>query len=394
MDFGWTPAQRAVHDRMRALGAEADAAAPDDRMRVLARGGALGLPIARDLGGEGLDLVTTALAYEGLGAALRDGGVLLAAGAHLFGVALLLARVGTPAQQRAWLPRMATGERMATVAATEAGAGSDVASAEATADRTAAGYRLTGEKRYVTWADRADVYLAIARDGGDGRAGGAPARGLTALLVPRDAAAGADAAGAPAAAAGLGAARIRPGPPLATAGLRGARLAPVSFAACEVGPDALLGRAGAGLAVFQIAMTYERALILAFRLGAMERALGEAVRFARERAIGGRSIARHQAVAHRLARMKLRLETSRLLVYRAAWELDQGHRGQAEAALAKWHAADSAVQFALDDLQLRGGAGYLEESGLPSAVDDALGGSIHSGTSDVLATIVARWLGV
>ncbi|WP_437480715.1 acyl-CoA dehydrogenase family protein [Sorangium sp. So ce1014] len=405
MDFGWTPAQRAVHDRMRALGAEADAAAPDDRMRVLARGGALGLPIARDLGGEGLDLVTTALAYEGLGAALRDGGVLLAAGAHLFGVALLLARVGTPAQQRAWLPRMATGDCMATVAATEAGAGSDVASVQATADRAASGYRLTGEKRYVTWADRADVYFAIARDGGEGRAGGAPARGLTALLVPRagaggaDAegaragAGGADAAGARAGAEGADAARIRPGAPLATAGLRGARLAPVSFSGCEVGPDALLGRAGAGLAVFQIAMTYERALILAFRLGAMERALGAAVRFARERAIGGQAIARHQAVAHRLAQMKLRLETSRLLVYRAAWELDQGHRGQAEAALAKWHTADSAVQFALDDLQLRGGAGYLEESGLPSAVDDALGGSIHSGTSDVLATIVARWLG-
>lgn len=381
MDFGWSPAQRAVHDRMRALGAEADAAAPDDRMRVLARGGALGLPIARDLGGEGLDLVTTALAYEGLGATLRDGGVLLAAGAHLFGVALLLARVGTPAQQRTWLPRMATGDCMATVAATEAGAGSDVASVEARADRTAAGYRLTGEKRYVTWADRADVYFAVARDGGPGE-GGAPARGLTALLVPR---AGADAAGA---------ARVRVGAPLATAGLRGARLAPVSFCGCEVGADALLGRAGAGLAVFQIAMTYERALILAFRLGAMERALGEAVRFARERELGGQAIARHQAVAHRVAQMKLRLETSRLLVYRAAWELDQGRRGQAEAALAKWHAADSAVLFALDDLRLRGGAGYLEESGLPSAVDDALGGSLHSGTSDVLATVVARWLGL
>ncbi|XXY53521.1 acyl-CoA dehydrogenase family protein [Sorangium sp. So ce269] len=394
MDFGWTPAQRAVHDRMRALGAEADAAAPDERMRVLARGGALGLPIARDLGGEGLDLVTTALAYEGLGATLRDGGVLLAAGAHLFGVALLLARVGTPAQQRAWLPRMASGDCMATVAATEAGAGSDVASVQARADRTPSGYRLTGEKRYVTWADRADVYFAVARDGGEGRPGGAPARGLTALLVPR---AGADAPDAPrvrAVAADPDAPRVRPGAPLATAGLRGARLAPVSFCGCEVGPDALLGRAGAGLAVFQIAMTYERALILAFRLGAMERALGEAVRFAREREIGGQAIARHEAVAHRVAQMKLRLETSRLLIYRAAWELDQGHRGQAEAALAKWHAADSAVLFALDDLRLRGGAGYLEESGLPSAVDDALGGSIHSGTSDVLATVVARWLGL
>jgi len=161
-----------------------------------------------------------------------------------------------------------------------------------------------------------------------------------------------------------------------------------------VGPEALLGRPGAGLAVFQIAMTFERALVLAFRLGALQRALDEAVRFARTREIAGAAIARHQAVAHRIARMKLRLESSRLLVYRAAWLLDQGDRAQPEAALAKWHVADAAVASALDDVHLRGGAGYLEESGLPSAVDDALGGSMHSGTQDVLATIVARWLGL
>ena len=158
--------------------------------------------------------------------------------------------------------------------------------------------------------------------------------------------------------------------------------------------DGLLGRAGAGLAVFQIAMTYERALVLAFRLGEMENALESAVRFARERTLGGHPIARHQAVLHRIARMKRRLEASRLLVYRAAWELDQGRRGQAEAALAKWHLADAAVASSLDAAELRGGAGYLEESGLPAAIDDALGGTIHSGAGDILATIVSRWLGL
>jgi alkylation response protein AidB-like acyl-CoA dehydrogenase len=375
MDFGWTSAQRAVHGRMRELGAEADEADPDDRMAVLAHGGALGLPISRDYGGEGLDLVTTALAYEGLGATLRDGGVLLAAGAHLFGVALLLARVGTPAQRSVWLPRLAAGDCMATVAATEAASGSDIASVEATAVTIDGGYRLTGEKCYVTWADRADLYFALARDCAADDAD-APGRGLTALLVPRTTAG------------------IAVGALLPTAGLRGARLAPVRFSGCEVDPDALLGHAGAGLALFQIAMTYERALVLAFRLGAMGRALDEAVRFARERAAFGQPLARHQAVAHRIARMKLRLETSRLLVYRAAWELDQGPRAQLEAALAKWHLADAAVASALDALQLRGGAGYLEESGLPGTLDDALGGSLHSGTGDILATIVARWLGL
>jgi alkylation response protein AidB-like acyl-CoA dehydrogenase len=329
------------------------------------------LPIAAEHGGGGLDLVTTALAYEALGASLRDAGVLLAAGAHLFGVALTVARIGAPEQRRAWLPRLAAGEVIATVAATEAAAGSDVASVEALATPAPApsgsGFLLDADKRYVTWADRAGLYLTLARHG-------AGERGLTTLLVPR----------------GPG---VEPGALLPTAGLRGARLAPVRFTDCALGPEALLGRAGAGLAVFQVAMTFERALILAFRLGAMERALDDAVRFARERRPGGDPIARRDAVAHRLARMKQRLETSRMLVYRAAWELDQGHRAQAEAALAKWHVAEAALASAIDGLALRGGAGFLEDSGLPADVDDALGGTIHSGTPDVLATIVARWLG-
>ncbi len=368
MDFGIGPEQRAVVERMRALGGEAEAAAPDDRLAVLAEGGALGLCLPREHGGGGLDHVTTALAYEALGATLRDGGVLLAAGAHLFGVAAMVARVGTEPQRRALLPRLASGELVATVAATEIESGSDIATVRAVAEPEGGGFRVTAKKRYVTYADRAGLFFTVARDGAAGK-------GLTALLVPRE-------AGVVACA------------PLSTAGLRGARLAPIELAGCRVGPEALLGRAGAGLAVFQIAMTFERALVLAFRLGAMERALDEAVRFARTREIAGAPIARHQAVSHRIARMKLRLEASRLLCYRAAWALDQGQRGQAEAALAKWHLADAAVASSIDDLRLRGGAGFLEESGMPSAIDDALGGSLHSGTEDVLATIVARWLGL
>jgi alkylation response protein AidB-like acyl-CoA dehydrogenase len=218
----------------------------------------------------------------------------------------------------------------------------------------------------VTAAGDAGLYFAIGRADA----------GVTALLVPR---------------ATPG---VRVGPPLTTAGLSGARLAPVEFDACELGPEALLGRVGAGLAVFQIAMAFERALILAFRLGAMQAALDAAVRFARTREVGGASIGRHQAVAHRIARMKMRLESSRMLVYRAAWVLDRGERGQAEAALAKWHLAEAAVASSLDDVTLRGGAGFLAEAGFVATLGDALGGSIHSGTDDVLASIVARWLGL
>src|SRR6185503_8562373 len=120
------------------------------------------------------------------------------------------------------------------------------------------GFRVSGQKRYVTYADRAGLYLVMARSGAD-------ATGLTALLVP---------GGIPG---------LRAGSLLPTAGLRSARLAPLELSGCEVGATAVLGRAGAGMAVFQLAMTFERALILAFRLGAMQRELDAAVEFARTR---------------------------------------------------------------------------------------------------------------
>ena len=369
MEFGFTDAQRALFARMSALGERAQAAAAPDRLSVLAEGGALGLSIPAEYGGGGLDLVSTAGAYEALGAALRDGGALLAAGAHLFGVAMMIAKIGTPEQKARWLPKLATGEVIATVGATEEGSGSDVGSAQAVAEKTDGGFRVTGKKRYVTAAARAGLYFVVARDGAGGR-------GLTALLVPRDAGG------------------ITVGEPLAVAGLRGAELAPVSFEGTAVDERALVGRPGAGLAVFQVAMTFERALILAFRLGAMAAELRESVAFVRARRLGETPIAKHQAVAHRVARMKMRLETARLLTYRAAWSLDRGERAQSEAALAKWHVAESATSFVLDALRLRGGAGFLEESGLIQHLDDTIGGGIHSGTEDVLAGIVAAWMGL
>jgi alkylation response protein AidB-like acyl-CoA dehydrogenase len=367
MDFGWSEAQQALHQRMIALGARVSQLPADGRMAELAAAGVLGLCLDRDHGGGGHDLLTTAYALEGLGRSLDDAGLLLAVGAHLFGVAMTLRQAGSDAQRQRWLAELATGARVATVAATEKGAGSDVAQVEATLEAIPHGWRASGSKAYVTHADRAGLYLFVARAAGQ--------RGLSVALVPRESGG------------------ITVAAPLATLGLRGARLAPVSFA-CDLDEGCLLGRPGAGMAIFQLAMTYERALVLAFRLGAMQRQLDAAVAFARARKLGDVPIARHQAVSGRIARMRLRLEASRLLSYRAAWLLDHKKRAQAEAALAKWQLADAAVESALDAMRLRGALGYLEESGLGGELDDTLGGSIHSGTADVLAAIVARWSGL
>ncbi len=367
MDFGWNSEQQDLHERMRNLGTEVSKLPTDRRMAALAAGGALGLCIKKQLGGGGADLTTTAYAYEGLGATLDDGGLLLAAGAHLFGVAMCIQRVGSAEQCERWLPDMATGACIGTVATTEVGSGSDVSAVTATITPCDDGYIACGQKRYVTFADRANLFLFVAQADAH--------RGLTTALVP----------------AGDG---VTVAAPLDTLGLRGARLAPVRFEACKITADHVLGKPGAGMAVFQIAMTYERALVLAFRLGAMHRQLDEAIAFVRKRRLGDHALRDHQTVTHRVARMKMRLETARLSVYRTAWLLDRGKRAQAEAALAKWQLADAAVESALDAMRLRGGAAYLRDAGLGEALDDTLGGSIHSGTADVLANIVAGWLGL
>ena len=368
MEFGWREEQQQLHERMRELGQRAQQAPAAERVRFLAEEGVLGLCIAADHGGGGWDLVTTAYAFEGLGRELDDAGALLAAGAHLFGVALPLEKAGSDAQRARWLPRLCSGECLGTVAATEAGAGSDVSQMEGEVAPHGEGWRVRGEKRYVTNADRSGLHLFVGLAKG--------ARGLSVALVPGDTAG------------------IEIDEPHPTLGLEGARLANVRFVDCELDSDAILGKPGAGSRVFQIAMTYERALVLAFRLGAMDRQLEQAVRFARTRRLGDHPIARHQAVAHRVARMKQRLETARLMTYRAAWELDQGRRGQVEAALTKWHVAEQALDSSLDACRLRGGEGFLLEGGFGRDVHEALGGTIHSGTSDVLATIVAGWLGL
>ncbi len=336
-------------------------------MAALAEVGVLGLPVPTSHGGGGESLVSTALAFEGLGRGGADGGVLLAAGAHLFGLTMPLVRVGTAAQQKHWLPRLARGTLVGTVAATEPDAGSDIAQVAAQLVDADDGWRARGHKRYVTWADRAGVFLFVGRRPSQ--------RGLTCALVERSDG-------------------VSAGEAYAVPGLREARLAPVVFDEAPVDPDAgLLGKAGAGMAVFQLSMAFERALVLAFRLGTMQAQLDAAVDFARRRRVGGKVIATHQAVSHRIARMHQRLESARLLTYRAAWSLDRGDRAQLPAALAKWTLADAAVDNALDAARLRGGLAY-ESDALTAELTDVFGGTIHSGTADVLASIVAAWLGL
>jgi clorobiocin biosynthesis protein CloN3 len=177
-------------------------------------------------------------------------------------------------------------------------------------------------------------------------------------------------------------------------GLTGCAAGRVAFAGCRVPESCRLGAEGQGAAIFQHSMGWERACLVAAYLGVMDRQLERCVEHARQRRQFGHGIGEYQAVSHRLATMRQRLDSARLLVYRACWLLDEGRQCAVEAALAKVAASEAAVANSVDAIQVFGGAGYLRPTGIEQNLRDAVPATIFSGTSEIQRELIVRGLGL
>ncbi len=155
-----------------------------------------------------------------------------------------------------------------------------------------------------------------------------------------------------------------------------------------------IGPEGGGAAIFHSAMEWERACLFAQYLGVMDRQLEEVVAFAKDRRQFGKAVGRHQAIAHRVADMKLRLDAGRLLLHRACWMKSQGLECAVEVSLAKLAISEAAVRSGLDAIQIFGGSGIRPETGVASALTDAIPSTIFSGTSEIQRDLIARGLGL
>ena len=141
-------------------------------------------------------------------------------------------------------------------------------------------------------------------------------------------------------------------------------------------------------------MEWERGCLLAGTLGAMERQAEECISYARVRSQFGRPIGKFQSVANRIVDMQLRLETSRLLLYKLGWEKSRGLRSPLTAAMVKLHVSEAWKQSSLDAIQIHGGYGYTAEYEVERDLRDAVGGTIYSGTSEIQRNIIADALGL
>ncbi|MEU4425282.1 acyl-CoA dehydrogenase family protein [Actinoplanes sp. NPDC024001] len=377
MEFGWTPEQRARYDdaltaarRRFAPESGTPGLAPGD-WRALGELGLLGASVEPKYGGGGHGALDTALIFEAFGRGCADTGLVFAAAAHLFACAMPIAEFGSVTLRERLLPDMCAGRTVAANAMTEPQAGSDVATLATTATRVDGGYLLDGTKSFVSNGPAADVFVTYATtDPGAGHFA------VTAFAVERHADG------------------VRAGEPFGKLGMASCPASEVTFTGCFVPDDNVLGERGQGSVVFQQSMLWERTCLFALYVGLQERLIEQAVEQVTRRRQFGRPLAEFQSVSNRIVEMKLRLESSRLLLYRACWLIDRDEPDTLASALSKLAVSEAALAGAVDAVQLLGGRGYLTGSGAEAALRDAVGGTIFSGASDIQRQIIARELGL
>ncbi|MFD9390430.1 acyl-CoA dehydrogenase family protein [Streptomyces sp. NPDC060000] len=376
MDFDLSPQQQQRVDHIRAGACKLPAMEPNgmagkDSWLAAAELGMTGLCLPTDHGGGGLGALDTALCLEAFCAGGADTGLAFGIAAHLLACGTVLAdHAGEPVRAEL-LQGLASGTVIAANAMTEDDAGSDLSRLTTTAVADGDSYVLNGKKSFVSNAPLADVFITYVAT-----APSAGYLGMSAFAVPRTLPG------------------LRVDSLLAKMGLNGCAAAQVKFTDCKVPGRYLLGPENQGNSVFQRSMTWERACLPAIYLGAMEGQLAQCVDHARSRKQFGRSIGNFQAISHRLATMKLRLETSRLLLYRACWYLDQGRPAVEAAALAKTAVAEAAVANALDAVQVFGARGYLAADGIGQQLQNAIPLNIFSGTTEMQREVVAKSMGL
>jgi isovaleryl-CoA dehydrogenase len=286
-------------------------------------------------------------------------------------VAKLLLDHGTPEQQDAYLPRMATGELRATMALTEPGGGSDLQAMRTTARRQDDGYVVTGAKTWITNARRSGLIALLCKTDPNATP---PHRGISILLIEK----------------GPGFIVSRDLPKL---GYKGVESCELSFDEFRTPLSSLLGSdEGRGFAQMMRGLEIGRIQVAARALGVGRAALEDAMRYAADREAFGRPIWQHQSIGNYLADMATKLFAARQLTLHAARRFDTGERADLEAGMAKLFASESAMQIALDAIRIHGGYGYSTEFDVERYFRDAPLMIVGEGTNEIQRNVIVRQL--
>jgi hypothetical protein len=381
VDFSWSEEQlqlrSAIVDFARKelgddlIGRDKTGQFPHDLWKKCAGFGIQGLPFPREFGGQESDILTTTLAMEALGYACKDNGLLFALNAQMWSIQMPIYNFGTEEQKRMYLSPLCNGTMIGAHAMSEPDSGSDAFSMRTTALKDGDAYVLNGTKTFVSNAPVADVFIVFGMS--DKKKG---FLGINGFIVERNHPG------------------VTVGKPIGKMGLRTSPFSEVTFEDCRIPASQRLGNEGEGSAIFEDSMEWERSFILANYIGGMERQLEQCISYAKTRRQFDRPIGKFQAVSNKLAGMKVRLETARLMVYKVAWQKTMKKPAPLEAAIAKLYLSEAWIQSCMDAVQIHGGYGYTTEYEVERDLRDAVGSTLYSGTSEMQRNIIARHLRV
>jgi len=380
MNFDLSDEQRLLRDTVREFAlAEVKPVAeeldrekrfPYEIVEKLGKLGLMGIPFPQEYGGGGADTLSYVLAVEEL--ARVDSSVCITMAAHTSLGTMPIWLWGTEEQKAEWMPRLCTGERLASFGLTEPEAGSDAGNVRTTARLEDGEWVIDGAKQFITNSGT-DISGCVSITAVTGEANGR--REISNLIVP------------------TGTPGYEVGEPYRKMGWNASDTRPLSFAGCRVPEANLLGRRGEGFKNFLHILDGGRIGVAAMGVGLAQGALDEAIAYAKERRAFGQAISKFQSIQAKIADLSAQIEAARLLTWRAALEKEAGEPFTLTAAQAKLITGRLAVRASEEAVQIHGGYGYIEEYPVCRFYRDAKILTIGEGTDEVQQMVIARQLG-
>lgn len=340
---------------------------PRELLSQMGELGLMGITTPEELGGSAMDFTSYIIAINELSKVSAVMGVILSV--HTSVGTNPIIYFGNDEQKQRYVPKLAAGEYLGAFCLTEPSAGSDAGSLQSKAVRDGDEYVINGSKVFITNGGEADVYIVFASTNQ-----AAKTRGISAFIVEK---------GTPGLIIGKDEYKM---------GLHGSRTVQLTFDNCRIPVANLLGEEGEGFKIAMANLDVGRIGIAAQALGIAEAALEAATAYAKERVQFGKPIAAQQGVGFKLADMATAVEAAKLLVYRAADLRAKGLPCGAEASMAKLFASRTAVQTAIEAVQIFGGYGYTEDYPVERYFRDAKVTEIYEGTSEIQKLVISKYL--
>lgn len=338
---------------------------PDEIVKKMGQLGFMGIMVAPEYGGSGMDTISYILIMEELSKIDASASVIVSVNNSL--VCYGLEAFGTESQKQKYLTKLATGEFIGAFCLSEPEAGSDATSQKTTAIDQGDHYIINGTKNWITNGGRADVYLVVAQTNKE-----KGHKGINVFIVEK------------------GTKGFHVGPKEDKLGIRGSDTHTLQFNDVKVPKENRIGADGFGFKFAMKTLSGGRIGIAAQALGIAAGAYELALKYSKQRKAFGTEICNHQAIAFKLADMHTEIEAARMLVTKTAWDKDQNKNYDTSSAMAKLYASKVAMEQTVEAVQIHGGNGFVKEYHVERLMRDAKITQIYEGTSEIQKIVISR----